>query len=226
MKKEPPQAPCSQTQGLYDQHAPLFHKTILDLTQSLEDPAHDFLHFSRVVKTAKALCTSEGGNWEVVGPAAWLHDFVIVPKNHPDRKIASRLSATKAGEFLTPLGYRASDLQAIKHCIEAHSFSAQIEPTTLEAQIVQDADRLDGIGSIGIARCFSLAGVLKRPFYSQHDPFCSQRTPDDQTYTLDHFYQKLFKTAESLKTRSARDEGQRRVQAMRAFLEQLKREIE
>jgi len=193
---------------------------------SNEDPAHDLLHFKRVVKLAKNLCEKEKAKLEVVVPAAWLHDLVIIPKNSPLRNQASRLSAEKALDFLSEIKYPEIYLKEIAHAIEGHSFSANIEVKTLEAKIVQDADRIDGLGAIGIARCFATAGVLKRPFYSDQDPFCEFRQPDDLKYTLDHFFQKLFKTAETLKTRAGREEGRKRLEKMKNFLEGLKNEIE
>lgn len=192
---------------------------------SAEDPAHDLLHFQRVVRMAKKLCVREKGDLHVVVPAAWLHDFVIVPKNSSLRSQASRLSAEKAIEFLQTLGYPKEYFTSIYHAIEAHSFSANIETQSLEAKIVQDSDRLDGIGAIGVARCFATAGVLKRSFYSQQDPFCETRNPDDSLFTLDHFYRKLFKTAETLKTETGREEGARRVKFMKEYLDCLRSEI-
>lgn len=192
---------------------------------SAEDPAHDLLHFQRVVSMAKNLCEKENGRPEVVVPAAWLHDFVIVPKNSPLRSQASRLAAQKAVEYLKSMNYPEEYLADIAHAIEGHSFSANIEVKTIEAKIVQDADRLDGIGAIGIARCFATAGLLKRPFYSADDPFCDSREPNDAIFTIDHFYKKLFKTAETLKTVAGREEGVRRVEAMKIFLSTLRQEI-
>jgi len=192
---------------------------------SSEDPAHDLSHFKRVVKTAKQLCALEKARAEIVIPAAWLHDFVIIPKNDPRRSQASRISATEAKKFLREIGHPEKDLEDIGHAIEAHSFSADIEAKTLEAQIVQDADRLDGLGAIGVARCFATAGLLKRPFYLPEDPFCENREPQDALYTIDHFYQKLFKTAETLKTQAGRAEGVKRVVSMKQYLQNLKQEI-
>lgn len=189
------------------------------------DPAHDILHFRRVVATAKRLAESEGAKLEVVIPAAWLHDFVIVPKNDPRRSQASRLSAQAAIGFLRASGYPADDFDEIAHAIEAHSFSAGIEARTLEAKIVQDADRLDGLGAIGIARCFATAGLMGRAFYGEQDPFCEMRTPDDQVFTIDHFYKKLFRTAETLQTVAGREEGMRRVAVMKQYLKDLSTEI-
>jgi uncharacterized protein len=190
-----------------------------------DDPAHDFLHFLRVVKTAKMLCRKEKGNLNIVLPAAWFHDLVNVPKNSPLRSKASQLSAEKALEFLESVNYPRKYFDEIKHAIEAHSFSANIQPTTLEAKIVQDADRLDGLGAIGIARGFATAGILKRPFYEIKDPFCKKRQPDDMKYTIDHFYQKLFQTAYTLKTKSGKAEGRKRTQLMKIYLKQLGLEI-
>lgn len=202
----------------------LFEKRIVEITAG-EDPAHDVLHFRRVVRTAKRLCEIEKARPEVVIPAAWLHDFVIVPKNDPRRKLASRLSAEAAVQFLKEISYPEALLGDIAHAIEAHSFSAAIETKTLEAKIVQDADRLDGVGAIGIARCFATAGLLKRPFYSETDPFCETRAVDDLQYTVDHFYAKLFKTVQTLKTASGRIEGQKRLERMKRYLSDLANEI-
>lgn len=192
---------------------------------SAEDPAHDLLHFKRVVKTAKEICQIEGGKLDVVAPAAWLHDFVIVPKNDSRRKIASQLSAEAAILFLKEIDYPSVHFAEISHAIAAHSFSANIEAQTLEAKIVQDADRLDGLGAIGIARCFATAGILKRPFYSEPDPFCKSRSIDDQQFTVDHFFAKLFKTAETLKTQAGRSLGAQRVEIMKQYLTDLSLEI-
>lgn len=189
------------------------------------DPAHDLAHFRRVSQTASHLCEREGGNLDIVMPAAWLHDLVNVPKNDPRRSLASRLSAEAAIEFLLQQGYPETLLPQIAHAIEAHSFSAKIEPRSLEAAIVQDADRLDGLGAIGIARCFAVAGLLKRPLYHPEDPFGTTREFNDLDYTLDHFFVKLFKVAETLRTQAGREEGTLRVQTMRNFLTQLGREI-
>ncbi|MGZ5278311.1 MAG: HD domain-containing protein [Pseudobdellovibrionaceae bacterium] len=190
-----------------------------------DDPAHDLLHFKRVVRTALELGRTEEARKEVLLPAAWLHDFINVPKNDPRRKQASRLSAEAAVDFLKSVGYPEEFHADIAHAIEAHSFSANIEARTKEAQIVQDADRLDGIGAIGIARCFIVAGILKRPLYAEDDLFCENRSPEDHLYTIDHFYQKLFVVARSLKTKAGLIEGQKRLVVMQTYLQDLKREL-
>lgn len=190
------------------------------------DPAHDLAHFSRVVATAKRLAQGEGGKLEVILPAAWLHDLVNVPKNDPRRSQASRLSAQAALAWLNQVGYPEEFHAEIGHAIEAHSFSAQIEPKTIEAKIVQDADRLDGLGAVGIARVFAVAGLLRRPLYNLDDPFAIGGRPlNDLQFTVDHFYAKLFLTARTLRTEAGRREGEQRVAFMRQFLRQLGVEI-
>lgn len=201
-------------------------KRKMELIANNDDPAHDILHLKRVVRTAKQLAKSENACLDVVVPAAWLHDFVVVPKDSPQRKLASKISAEKAIEFLREINYPDKYHSEIFHAIEGHSFSANIEVKTIEAKIVQDADRLDGLGAVGIARCFITAGLLKRPLYSEEDPFCRERVPDDQKFTLDHFYKKLFKVADTLKTEAGIREGKKRVQIMKEYLEYLNLEIE
>lgn len=189
------------------------------------DPAHDILHIMRVVHTAKTLCEAEHGRWSVVMPAAFFHDYINVPKGDPRRPYASQLSAEATIEYLQSVGYPEEYYEDIRHAIEAHSFSANIAPKTLEAKIVQDADRLDSLGAIGIARCFATSTLMSRPFYAEEDPWAETRELDDKSYGLDHFYQKLFKLVDHLQTNTAKKEGAHRIAFIKTYLEQIKREI-
>lgn len=189
------------------------------------DAAHDIAHIQRVVANAKRLAQEETADLAVVIPAAWLHDCVTVPKNSPLRNQASRLAAEKAGEYLTEAGYPAEHISSIQHAVEAHSFSAGIPPRTLEAKVVQDADRLDAIGAIGIARCFATGGSFGTNIHHPETPFGGERPLDDKTYSVDHFYTKLFKLIEMMNTDAGRQEAERRNAYMRDFLAQLGSEI-
>ena len=200
-------------------------KKKIEQTQMENDPAHDLSHFYRVTSLAKTLAIQEQAQLEVVVPAAWLHDLVNIPKNDPRRKLASSLSATAACQFLKEIQYPTTYLDDIGHAIQTHSFSANLPPLTLEAKVVQDADRLDAIGAIGIARCFSVGGQLQRPLYSPVDPFAENRAANDSENSLDHFFVKLLKLVESFQTHSGRIEGERRLTSMKQFLAQLKTEI-
>jgi uncharacterized protein len=188
------------------------------------DPSHDVLHIRRVVATALKLSREEGADPMVVLPAAYFHDFVNVPKADPRRAQASALSAEAGLRYLRDVGYPAQYLSAIGHAIEAHSFSANIACETVEAMVVQDADRLDSLGAIGIARCVTTSALMARPYYHEHDFFGENRPLDDKNYAVDHFYVKLFRIAETLQTTSARAEGERRVAFMKEYLRQLRSE--
>lgn len=190
------------------------------------DAAHDHAHVRRVVANARRLAAAEGADLTVVLPAAWLHDCVVVPKDSPQRSMASRLAAAAAVDFLESAAYPPAHIPAIRHAIEAHSFSAGIPPQTLEARVVQDADRLDSLGAIGIARTFIVGGALGREIYDEREPFPQTRTPDDGHNSVDHFYTKLFRLAERMNTAAGRAEAERRTAYMRDFLAQLGREID
>lgn len=188
------------------------------------DPSHDMLHIRRVVRMASKLAAAEGADMHIVLPAAWFHDCVNVSKDDPRRKQASRLSADHAVAWLRAQNYPEQYLDAIHHAIAVHSFSANITAETVEAKVVQDADRLDGLGAIGIARCFTVGTLLKRPYYFDGDILAQRRDPDDAAQTIDHFFVKLFKTAETLQTAAGREEGARRVAFMREYLQNFARE--
>jgi len=189
------------------------------------DPAHDISHVKRVVQNTLRLTAAENGNAEVTVPAAWLHDCVSVAKDSPLRAKASTMAARDAVRFLESVDYSPSLLKQVHHAIEAHSFSANITPETLEARIVQDADRLEAVGAIGITRCFLTGGSMGTPLYEPSDPFAENRTPDDRRYTLDHFYCKLLGLAETMKTEAGKAEAIKRTDYMREFLEQLGEDI-
>lgn len=189
------------------------------------DAAHDISHVQRVVKTAKKLAMEEGADLSIVLPAAYLHDCFTYPKDHPNRKQSSIIAAKKAVAFLESIDYPQQYHDAIAHAIEAHSFSANIRPNTLEAKVVQDADRLDALGAIGITRCIQVSSEFDAQLYDDKDIFAQQRELDDKQFTLDHFQTKLFKIAETMNTESARREAQKRKAFMQAYIEQLHDEV-
>ncbi len=189
------------------------------------DPAHDISHVRRVVQNTLRLTEAENGNADVTVPAAWLHDCVAVAKDSPQRAQASKLAAREAVRFLESVDYAPDLLTHVHHAIEAHSFSANINTQSLEARIVQDADRLEALGAIGITRCFLTGGSMGTPLYEPGDPFAEYRDPDDRSYTLDHFYCKLLGLAETMKTEAGKAEAVKRTDYMRKFLAQLGEEI-
>ena len=191
----------------------------------IADAGHDLAHVQRVVTAAKLLAEKEQADLQVVVAAAWLHDCVAVAKNSPLRSQASKMAADKAIEYLASIDFTNEKLSAVHHAIVAHSYSANVEAETLEAKIVQDADRLDSLGAIGIARCFTVGGAMHRSVYNVDDPFCENRDPDDYSYTVDHFYNKLFKLPEVMHTYAGRQEAESRVLFMKEFMKELDREV-
>ena len=190
------------------------------------DPAHDVSHVRRVVKNTLYLTDIEVSNPLITVPSAWLHDCISVPKDSDLRSKASRMAADEAVRFLAEIDYPKEWLDAVHHAVEAHSFSANITTKTIEAKIVQDADRLEALGAIGIARCLLTGGSMGAAIYAQDDPFCEGREPDDRSYSVDHFYTKLFTLADTMQTDAGRKEAHRRADYMKGFLVQLKGEIE
>lgn len=189
------------------------------------DGAHDLAHIKRVIKNTLYLTVIEEANSEITLPAACLHDCISLPKNDPRRSEGSRLAARAASGFLEEIDYPSDLIPEVEHAIEAHSFSAGIPCRTLEARIVQDADRLDALGAVGIARCFLVGGHLGRPLFDPDDPFCEQREPDDGAFTVDHFYTKLLKLPGTMQTAAGRAEAERRAAIMRRYLDDLRKEI-
>lgn len=206
--------------------ADLEQRCVTALSAQGGDAAHGLEHVRRVVRNAKKLAAEEGARLEVVVPAAWLHDCVSVPKDSPQRAAASRLAAEQAVRWLSGWNYPAGLLPAIAHAVEAHSFTAGIAPRTLEAKVVQDADRLEAIGAIGLARCLMLGATLGRPLYAAADPFCENRAPDDRAAAVDHFYTKLLRLEGTMQTAGGRREARARTEFLEKFLAQLKHEID
>ncbi|WP_407546377.1 HD domain-containing protein [Vibrio parahaemolyticus] len=189
------------------------------------DAAHDIEHVKRVVKTAKQLCDEENADIAIVLPAAYLHDCFTYPKDHPNRKQSSAIAAKKAIAYLESIQYPQHYHDAIAHAIEAHSFSANIRPNTLEAQIVQDADRLDALGAIGVARCIQVSTHFNAQLYNDNDMFAKERELNDKQFTVDHFQTKLFKIVDTMNTESAKLEANKRKAFMQTYLKQLHDEV-
>ena len=190
-----------------------------------EDPAHDFEHVMRVYKNAQKICKLEKANEKLVLVSALLHDIASYPKSDKRSKLSSIQSAKKSEQILKNYDFSKEEIGIISNAIRDHSFSQNKTPASLEGKILQDADRLDALGAIGIARVFATGGSLKRPFYNIDDPFCKTRTPDDKIWTVDHFFQKLLKLESLMNTKSGKAEAKKRTAVLKEFLKQLKQEI-
>lgn len=189
------------------------------------DSAHDFEHVLRVYRNAERICKKEDVESRLVLTAALLHDIVSFRKSDKRSKTSSNKSSIEAKKILQKYNYSEKDVSIIANAIETHSYSKNKTPKTLEGKILQDADRLDALGAIGIARTFAVGGAEKRSFYNTKDAFCLTRRPDDQVWTVDHFYKKLLLLESKMNTKTAKIEAKYRTKIIKKFLNDLKKEI-
>ena len=188
------------------------------------DGAHDIWHLRRVWASCQQIADAldVSVDRDVLLIAAYLHDIVNVPKDDARRTQAPQMSADHAVAWMAARGL--SGQEAVAHAILGHSYSAKHPCETLEAQVLQDADRLEALGAIGIARCFNVAGQIGAGLVHGGDPLAEGRELDDRAFALDHFEVKLFGIAETLHTAPARKMAAERVAFMRMFQETLARE--
>lgn len=189
------------------------------------DPGHDLAHVKRVMENCQFLAQFEKADLEPLMAAAMLHDVINVPKNHPERAKASEMAANKSAELLSTVGFDKSEVLRIQAIITEHSYSLGKAPSSIESALLQDADRLDGLGALGIMRTVSCGCLMGARYYHPEDPFANSRALDDKSFTLDHFFNKLFKLPDLMNTDAARVEGHRRVRFMKEFLTELKIEL-
>jgi uncharacterized protein len=205
-------------------------KSLESLKQEIQlkisnDSAHDFDHIMRVYKNAQKICKKEKTDEKLVLSAVLLHDVISYPKSDKRSKLSSFKSSEVSKQILKKYNFTENEIKIISDAIKDHSFSQNKTPKTIEGKILQDADRLDAIGAIGIARVFAVAGSEKRPFFSIADPFCKKRAPDDHKWALDHFYKKLLLLESLMNTKSGKIEAKKRTKVLKYFLSELKKEL-
>jgi len=187
-------------------------------TASGDDGAHDRNHLHRVWRNAGPLLAAyPDADALVVMAACYLHDLVNLPKNHGERHLASRQAAQLARRLLAEGGFPDDKLEPVVHAIETHSFSAGLTPLTIEAKIVQDADRLDALGAVGLARLFYTAGRVNSSLAHAGDPLGRHRSLDDKAYALDHIDTKLAALPAMMQTAGGRALAQARLASLIAF---------
>lgn len=190
------------------------------------DAAHDFDHVLRVTRLAERIATAEGADVPVVRAAALLHD---VPVPDGARQAHHLEAADFAGGYLRRQGMAEEQVTNVIHCIRSHRFRDQsIQPHTLEAKCLYDADKLDSIGAIGVARAFAHAGAHGSRLWTEPVSAAppDHAKPNGPTYTPVHeFVYKLRRILDTLYTDTARSIGQARHDFMCAFFVQLDREM-
>ncbi|MFP4116333.1 MAG: HD domain-containing protein [Candidatus Aenigmatarchaeota archaeon] len=181
------------------------------------DRGHGWQHTRRVLKLCEKINEEEGADLEVLRIAALLHDI----GHHKDKDRHAAISAELAEEVLENYDKR----EEVLHCIRTHRFSDDRKAETLEAKILQDADRLDAMGAVGVARTMMYSGANNRPIYLPEKKFSGGYDGESET-AVEHFHDKLLKIKERLKTETAREIGEHRHCFMEEFLAQLEKEWE
>lgn len=187
---------------------------------SNEKSGHDFFHSQRVAKIAKKIAVKESANQELVVAAGYLHDVI-------DDKVALDSVAEKKAieQLLHSLGWNKEKINELFMIIENISFSKELESgkktLTLEGEIVQDADRIDALGAIGIMRTAYYGGahqnILYDPAIKPRD-LTSKKMYRDENTVINHFYEKLLKLPALMNTDTGKKEARRRKEFMENFL--------
>jgi uncharacterized protein len=212
-------------------------KILFDRAQSIKavDAAHDFSHILRVAKLTAEIYGLEiksrhfrdltADEIDAALVSALLHDCVPVTKDSPLRKESSRLASDQARKWLHEIEWNPSQIEDISSAVLTHSFSANIAPTSMLGEALQDADRLEALGALGLFRTIATGVSMGAEFFDKLDPWAEKRALDDQKYTIDHFQTKLLKLPLTFKTAAAKTEAKQRADYLEQFLMQLKREI-
>jgi uncharacterized protein len=195
-----------------------------EAAEAIRDPTHDVAHALRVAHWTLRLGGEAVDRREAVA-AALLHDAVNPPKDSPERARASELSAALARVRLPALGFTPDAVVRITDAIRDHSFSRGAVPATPLGQALQDADRLEALGAIGLLRCISTGVRMDGQWFHAGDPWARARDLDDARYSVDHFYTKLLRLPDSMCTAAGRAEAVRRAAFLRVFLAQLGDEL-
>lgn len=193
-------------------------------SQEHSDPGHDLAHSLRVALWTLRLGQGEIDEAEAIA-AALLHDLVNVPKSSSERASASERSAERASELLPSAGFTPEAVARIGQAIEDHSFSRGAVPRSALGRALQDADRLEALGALGVLRTASCGARMGARYVELADPWAKHRPLDDRSFTIDHFFVKLLLLEQTLHTEAGRAEARRRTAFMRDFLRELGEEL-
>ncbi|MEF8832554.1 MAG: HD domain-containing protein [Candidatus Thermoplasmatota archaeon] len=204
--------------------------------EGLSTSSHGVSHTKRVFRLAKELSDDDVED-EILLPAALLHDIARAKEDEDETGEVDHaiLGAEKADRILKKVGYGEEKIEKIKHCIETHRFRSDRKPKSKEAKILSDADKLDAIGAVGVARAYMLAGEYEEELYRDVDLKTyedsnlkdSGKVKDIQEHAPNLEYEmKLKKIASDLHTRKAKKIADKRQRFMETFFERLEKEIE
>jgi uncharacterized protein len=190
------------------------------------DAAHDLGHILRVARLAEQIAKEEGADSDTCVAAALLHDLVYRPKNHPESPLTARLAAELVPVWCRETPGLESRAEAVAAAVASHSWSGGEAPASLEAEVVQDADRLEALGAIGIARVFATGASFGAGLWHPEDPWGEGREMDDKAWSLDHFERKLLRLAAAMRTAAGRRRAEIRHATLLRYLEDLRAELD
>lgn len=193
--------------------------------------AHDRHHLERVHRWALRLAPEAAADPDLCGAAALVHDLVFVPKDSAARSEGGERSAAAAPALLIQAGYRPEEIAVVAAAVRTSSWSRGLPPVNPVGVVLQDADRLDALGALGLMRNIACAQHMSRPegggvFYHPDDPLGDGGRPlDDRGYAVDHFRAKLLRLEAGMRLPSARIEARRRHAFLLGFLDELRWEL-
>ncbi|MDY6765209.1 MAG: HD domain-containing protein [Halobacteria archaeon] len=189
------------------------------------DPSHDWDHVERVYKLGRRIAREENANRRVVKLSVLLHDIGRAKEDRGEIEEHATWGAQKAEEFLRDRGEDPDIVEAVKHCIESHRYSNDIEPHTIEAKAVCDADNLDALGAIGIARCFCYGGERGIAIGSSVGTEGGENEKKRESQ-VDHLRSKILNLKDRMYTETGEEIAQDRHDFVEDFVERFEREVE
>ena len=202
-------------------------KLITALKSKLDnDLSHDIGHAYRVMGLAMQIAEKENADIDIIVPAALFHDSIVY-KGTKNYYQEHEESAEFARNILLGIkGYPKEKIEKIAYAISVCSYSKGIMPSTLEAKVLQDADLLESTGAISVMRTFASSTPMHiKSFYNIEDPFCENRGPSPNKYSMDLFFQRLLLVSKRLHTETAKKMAKRRDEFLRVFINEFKEEL-
>ncbi len=205
-------------------------KMVIEKVFNEDYSGHEMSHLERVYNNARAICEKEGGDILIVGISAYLHDIHRIMSNEENRYVSPKESIPAVKKVLTYAKVPEELQKQICFCIEHHEEYNWNEntPVDLNTQILQDADNLDAIGAIGIARTFQYGGshniAIYRPEKGINYKSNYKESDDLEASTIEHFHNKLLRLGEYMNTETAREMAKPRTEFMQAYIEQFMKE--
>jgi|SRR6056297_2042681 len=189
-------------------------------------PAHDWQHVRRVAELAETLAAESDRDVDerTLLAAVWLHDVGRSREDHGEIDDHAEWGAAEAERVLADLGATDDTVAAVQHCVRAHRYSNDVDPETVEARLLCDADNLDALGAVGVARCFTYGGELGQPIHDPDLPVAADDTEAGETQ-LNHLQKKVLSLRERMYTDPGRAVAEERHAFVESFVERFEREV-